>query len=228
MHGKRIYALRSVPKEWSLGGKGNVPITRYGFSIVPDFAGTAHYYCGTSLDVETGHLLHWWRTPTKDDALKSYIIKSRVKQNENLLITQPYSPHLFRQGVLPGPDLLHKVLTRRIEPEDAQQAWQQVEKESEDKEPGKKTAADKKATNPLKKTKACCRQCSRDARTRPDDINERTEVWRPLSAFEFIGESQTAERIWQDTFAQGQDLVCGECGPQTSGRGGKRAVSARA
>ena len=92
-----------------MDGQGNVPITRYGFCIVPDFAGTAHYYCGTSLDAEIGDLLHWWRTPTKDDALKSYIIKSRVKQNENLLITQPYSPHLFRQGVLPGPDLLHKV-----------------------------------------------------------------------------------------------------------------------
>ena len=50
VHGKRIYALRSVPKEWSLDGKGNVPITRYGFSIFPDFAGAAHYYCGTSLD----------------------------------------------------------------------------------------------------------------------------------------------------------------------------------
>ena len=34
-------------------------------------------------------------------------------------------------------------------------------------------------------------------------------MWRPLSAFEFIGESQTADRIWQDTFALGQDLVCG-------------------
>ena len=111
-----------------------------------------------------------------DDALKSYIIKSRVKQHENLLITQPYSPHLLRQGVLPGPDLLHKVLTRRIEPEDAQQAWQQVEKQSEYMESGKKSAGDKKATKPLKNTKAPCRQCSRDVRARPDDINENAEV----------------------------------------------------
>ena len=29
--GKRIYALRPLPKDWSLDGKGNIPITRYGF-----------------------------------------------------------------------------------------------------------------------------------------------------------------------------------------------------
>ena len=78
MHGKRIYALRAVPKEWSLDGKGNVPITRYGFCIVPDFAGTAHYYCGATLKAAIGDLLHWWRTATKDDAQRAYIIKSRI------------------------------------------------------------------------------------------------------------------------------------------------------
>ena len=97
VHGKRIYTLRSSVKEWSLDGKGNVPITRRGFWIVPDFAGTAHYYCGASLKAAIGDLLPWWRTPTKEDALRAYIIKSRIKQNDDLLITQPYSPHLFRQ-----------------------------------------------------------------------------------------------------------------------------------
>ena len=219
--GKRIYALRAVPKEWSLDGKGNVPITRYGFCIVPDFAGTAHFYCGTSLDAALGDLLPWWQAPTKDQALRSYIIRSRVKQNEALLITQPYSPHLFRQGVLPGPDLLQKVLTRRMKPEDAKQAWKQVEQESEEKESGKKTAANKKTTNPDKKIRAPCRQCSRDARARADDINDKTEVWRPLSAFEFISEGHAKDRLWQDTFALGQDLLCAGCRPHTRGRAGK-------
>ena len=130
VHGKRMYTLRATAKEWSLDGKGNVPITRHGFCIVPDFAGTAHYYCGTSLKAAIGDLLHWWRTPTKEDALRAYIIKSRVGQNDDLLITQPYSPHLFRQKVLPGPDLLLKVLTHRMEPEDAREAWRQIEEEN--------------------------------------------------------------------------------------------------
>ena len=125
-----MYTLRASAKEWSLDGKGNVPIMRHGFCIVPDFAGTAHYYCGTSLKAAIGDLLHWWRTPTKEDALRAYIIKSRVGQNDDLLITQPYSPHLFRQKVLPGPDLLLKVLTHRIEPDDACEAWRQIEEEN--------------------------------------------------------------------------------------------------
>ena len=119
VHGKRMYTLKSSMKEWSLDGAGNVPIMRYGFCIVPDFAGTAHFYCGSSLDAAIGDLLEWDRTPTKDDALKSYIIRSRVKQSDHLLITQPYSPQLFRQGKQPGPDLLHRVLTEKILPEDA-------------------------------------------------------------------------------------------------------------
>jgi hypothetical protein len=31
------------PKEWSLDGQGNIKLTRYDFSIVPDFGGTAHF-----------------------------------------------------------------------------------------------------------------------------------------------------------------------------------------
>ena len=79
VHGKRIYTLRCTPKQWSLDNAGNVPITRYGFCIVPDFAGTAHYYCGSSLEAAIGDLLHWWRTPTKEDALRAYIIRSRIR-----------------------------------------------------------------------------------------------------------------------------------------------------
>jgi hypothetical protein len=120
---KRIYTLLAKPKEWSLDGQGNVKITRYGFSIVPDFGGTAHFYCGTSLDACIGDLLPWWRKPQMDDQLRGYIIKSRVRDASKLLTTQPYSPHLFRQGILPGPNLLHETLMKRMTPEEAKAAW---------------------------------------------------------------------------------------------------------
>ena len=218
VHGKRIYTLRCTPKQWSLDGAGNVPITRYGFCIVPDFAGTAHYYCGSSLKAAIGDLLHWWRTPTKEDALRAYIIRSRVRQNDDLLITQPYCPHLFRQKVLPGPDLLLKVLTHRIEPEDAREAWRRYEKEAEAKESKKQTQTDKRTTIALAKMTACCRRCSKNARQQPDDVNEATEIWKPLSAFECIGDSHTPAKTWQATFALGQDLLCWKCRPRTGWR----------
>ena len=120
---KRIYTLLAKPKEWSLDGQGNVKITRYGFSIVPDFGGTAHFYCGTSLDACIGDLLPWWRKPQMDDQLRGYIIKSRVRDASKLLTTQPYSPHLFRQGILPGPNLLHETLMKRMTPEEAKASW---------------------------------------------------------------------------------------------------------
>ena len=46
--------------------------------------------------------------------LKAYIIRSRVKEVTDIIIAQPYSPHLFRQGVQPGPQLLLDVLLRKI------------------------------------------------------------------------------------------------------------------
>ena len=70
VHGKRIYTLTVRPKEWSIDGHGNVQVIRYGFPIVPDFGGTAHFYCGTSLTACIGDLLPWWRKPQRDDALR--------------------------------------------------------------------------------------------------------------------------------------------------------------
>ena len=100
---RHVYALRAVPKEWSLGASGQIKIVRYGFTVVPDFGGTAHFYCGTSLTACVGDLLAWWQKPRRDEALRGYIIKSRVKESDALLLTQPNSPQHIRQGVLPGP-----------------------------------------------------------------------------------------------------------------------------
>ena len=61
--------------------------------------------------------------------LKAYIIRSRVKTNTNMLIVQPYSPHLFRQGLLPGPGLLYDVLTGKVGTKQAMAAWKKLEKE---------------------------------------------------------------------------------------------------
>eukprot|EP00973_Karenia_brevis_P026301 3627518-Karenia_brevis.AAC.1 len=58
------------------------------------------------MEAAIGDLLPWLQRPRLDDMLKGYIIKSRVRDGEKLLLAQPYSPHLFRQGTMPGPQLL--------------------------------------------------------------------------------------------------------------------------
>ena len=47
-------------------------------------------------------------------AAKAYIIKSRVRDGAGLLLVQPYSPELFRQGDLPGPRLLMEALRGEV------------------------------------------------------------------------------------------------------------------
>ena len=118
-NGKAIFRLAVQARVWSLDPAGKVRILRYGFNIVPDFGGTAHAYCGSTLEACIGDLLPWHQKPRREDALKAYIIKSRVRQTDRLLLAQPYSPHLFRQGVHPGLDLLLKVLMKDI-------TWEEV------------------------------------------------------------------------------------------------------
>ena len=101
-----VLRLKPEYKIWSRDKTLNAKVRRKGFEVVPDFGGTAHAYCGESLEVATGDLLEWHRRPSHESMLRAYIIKSRVRDVANLLIVQPFSPVLFRQGVLPGPDLL--------------------------------------------------------------------------------------------------------------------------
>ena len=130
--GRKIYTLTVQVKPWSLDKAGAVKIQRFGFPIIPDFGGTAHAYCGSTLPAALGDLLPWWHKPRLEDMLKGYIIKSRVKETQDILIAQPYSPHLFRQGVLPGPQLLLDTLMAgkadaKKTLETAKKAWKEYE-----------------------------------------------------------------------------------------------------
>ena len=59
VNGKRIFELRLTAKQWTVDQAGQVKVIRHGFPIVPDFGGTAHAYCGGTLDAEIGDLLGW-------------------------------------------------------------------------------------------------------------------------------------------------------------------------
>ena len=121
--GRSIYRLTVQVRPWSLDKEGNVKVMRFGFPIVPDFGGTAHAYCGSTMAAALGDLLSWELRPRHDDTLKAYIIKSRVKLAQQLLLSQPYSPHMFRQGLLPGPALLLDVLLGKKASKEAKAAW---------------------------------------------------------------------------------------------------------
>ena len=124
------YTLKPQVRVWSRDRERNATVRRVGFPVVPEFGGTAHAYCGTTLESCLGDLLAWSKKPRRDDMLRGYIIKSRVKEWDKILLVQPYSPRLFAQGELPGPSLLMKVLRHEMTTEAARKAW----KEQEDSE----------------------------------------------------------------------------------------------
>ena len=101
-----IQRVEPVTRSWSPDSAGNVQVNRRGFHVVPDFAGTIHSFVGATLLAAMLDCLHFSRTPGREDMLKGYLGISRVVDKEGLLIVQPYHPMLFRQGALPGPELL--------------------------------------------------------------------------------------------------------------------------
>ena len=185
--GKRIFVLRVQCKPWSLDSAGALKIMRSGFPVVPDFGGTAHAYCGSTMAAAIGDLLPWYKKPQLADMLKAYIIKSRVQKAENLMLVQRYSPHLFRQGLLPGPRLLLDVLEKRKTTKEVKQAWKDLDK-----------AAENKTSHScwLLEQTLPCRRCT--------DANHGVEKWLPVSAFTSAREAADVEKR---TLARGQDLV---------------------
>jgi hypothetical protein len=191
--GKYIYILKVQRKPWTLDKNGNVKISRFGFPIVPDFGGTAHAYCGTTVEAVLGDLLPWHKQPQMSEMLKSYIIKSRVRKAEQVLVVQPYSPQLFRQGVLPGPQLLLDVLQGKTTEAEAKTAWKKIEKAKTEEKP--------KGESWLQRQTLPCRRCS-------DNNVSKEEVRKPISAF---GTESLARDVWQNIVSRGQDLICFQC-----------------
>ena len=73
--GRRIYVLRQLWKPWYKDpDQRQVQINRCGFPLAPDFGGTAHAYCGFSLDACIGDLLDWWDKPNRETSVRGYII----------------------------------------------------------------------------------------------------------------------------------------------------------
>ena len=91
--------MKQCTKTWNPNPKNKqVYVRRYGFPIVPDFGDAAPAYSGDELKTVIGDFMHWNHIPNLDIAISACIVRSRVRCLDDLLIVQPYSPMLFRQG----------------------------------------------------------------------------------------------------------------------------------
>ena len=128
-----VEIIEVLPKRqaWSPDGYNNIKVSRIGFQLAPDFAGTIHCFVGTSLDGAMLACLEVTRTPTHADQLEGYLGKTRVRTADGLLITQPFHPMLFRQGPLLGPKLIMDYHQRELRCEDLPKAWEDAVKSTQ-------------------------------------------------------------------------------------------------
>ena len=111
-----VYALKPRGSDWAVDPPQNDNwIKRFGFPLVPDFAATVHAVTGGQLPALIGEMDTFDATPSQEDALKGYIVMSRVESANNIAIAQPFSPTLFRQGRLRNAELLLEVLRGQVQ-----------------------------------------------------------------------------------------------------------------
>ena len=180
-------------RTWTRDQSGHAKVRRIGFALAPEFGGTIHSYCGDTMDAALLDLLEWHRRPTMEDMHKAYVGKSRTRQSDHLLIVQPYSPHLFRQGELPGPTILMKVLRQQLSTAEAKKEWKAVEKNAKRED----AQSEKKWMDIMTLP---CRNCS---------DNDDQSTWKPMTAFH--SQYRKMADVWKHVLAKGQDLQCLRC-----------------
>ena len=162
---------------WHLDEAFEVGVRRRGFTVASDFSGTARSYAGDTLKAALADLLAWDTKPDKPAQLSGYMCASRVKSIDDLIIVQPYSPTLFAQGDLPGPERLLKF--QRGELDDVEEAWNE-----------KRTKKETKAVRWPADLLLYCRRCSEDCGR---------EVYKRLRDFP----GAKSEHLWNEVIALG-------------------------
>ena len=133
-------------------------------------------------------MLDWWERPSRDALVRAYIIRSRVRSTENLLIAKPYCPTLFRQGPPAGPHYLLEVMRGKLTRQQAVIKWDAEEKELEKQ---RKDNAHK-AKWPFS-MQLPCRHCGEE---------------HPITAFTTYTKF---DALWDKFLVQGADIVCFPC-----------------
>ena len=101
-----------------------------------------------------------------------------------VLLVQPYSPHLFRQGEMPGPTILMDVLRGKTTTAGAKHQWKKALRKTDIKDDGVEAKW-------LKKMPLPCRNCS-------DEDDQST--WLPMTHFSFTytGEAE----LWETWYVR--------------------------
>ena len=112
--GPGVFPLKPVTREWTINEATEAKASRRGFTAVPDFASTAFMNQGATLDAEIADCGDVMTLPGLTEMVTAYVILSRVRTADTLLLVQAFSHYLFRLGSPPGPMCLMKLLRDRL------------------------------------------------------------------------------------------------------------------
>ena len=182
---------------WPLDKEWKVLVKRRGYCIAPDLSGTAHSFVGATLKAALLDVDTWDKETSRDDQLSGYMCLSRAEEIEGICIVQAYAPNLFRNGELPGPDLLLKFQREEIEQMHLEAAW---------------SKQSKKVRKPnvwhwLSEMPLFCRGCSESATE---------DVYKAAKEFPDRG----SQHFWERVIALGMERFCKACSKARNARAG--------
>ena len=109
-----VFPLKAVTRDWELNRETKTKISRKGFTLVPNFACTGFMMQGKTLEAELADCGGVTSLPGLTEMITNYVILSRVRRADTLLLMRAFSPNLFRHGRPPGPYCLQKLLKFRF------------------------------------------------------------------------------------------------------------------
>ena len=108
-----VFPLKPKHIMWTLNHKTGAKVQRRGFTLLPDYACTAHMVQGMTFQGAMADFWDFLDNASLKDMLAAYIAASRVRVADGLLVLRAFSHHLFQQGPPPGPHCLMKLLQAR-------------------------------------------------------------------------------------------------------------------
>ena len=101
-------------RTWELNAAQGSKIKRLGFTLLPDYASTAFMIQGATLQAAIADCGDVSDAGGLSELMTTYVILSRVKSANGLLLLRAFCANLFQMGALPGPYCLLKLLRHRF------------------------------------------------------------------------------------------------------------------
>ena len=139
-----VYPITPRSRAWQVHAYNDIYAKRTSFFLIPDFGSTAHMCQGQTLDAAFVDPMEAWAKVHLDMQIAVYVMLSRVKRLASLVLMQPFSPWLFRQGALPGPNILMKKLRGEVNVDEVKEEFAKAESARE-----QRTGAESKRQDPM-------------------------------------------------------------------------------